>query len=100
MRDVQNPPAGHHRGAHRSDEGTTTGTSVSPAVDLPSYAFRHVDTRPTRQVVQAVAVHADGTRHEVGHLPSEGWWCSCPRGKRCSRIAGVRQLVPGIPGGA
>lgn len=92
---TQSRPGGKSRAAHWSDAETTTDARVrQPAVE-----FRYVDTHPTRQVVRAIAVHADGTRHTVGHLPGEGWFCACPRGKRCARIADVRELVPGIPGG-
>lgn len=76
-----------------------TAASVSPAADSPPYLeFRHVDTHPNRQVVSAVAGHADGKWWAVGHLPGEGWFCLCPRGKRCDRLAAVAELVPTIGG--
>lgn len=57
----------------------------------------HVDTHAHRQVVSAVAEHSDGKRYRIGHLPGEGWFCVCPRGKACKQITAVQLLVPRIP---
>jgi hypothetical protein len=47
----------------------------------------------SRGVVAAWVV-VDRTVHRVGHLPWQGWFCCCPRGKRCGQIAKVKELVP------
>lgn len=57
----------------------------------------YVDTHAGRQVVSAAVEHPDGNRYRVGHLPGEGWFCVCPRGKGCKQIAAVQALVPRIP---
>ena len=49
--------------------------------------------RPHRGVAATVTTTA-GTIHRLGHLPSEGWFCTCPKGKRCPQIAHVQELVP------
>lgn len=46
----------------------------------------------TRRVVDIRIQH--GSEHRIGHLPSEGWWCSCSRAKRCPHIDSVKALVP------
>lgn len=53
----------------------------------------HVDTRPHKQLVDAVVTTTAG-RHRIGHLPTEGWFCSCSRPRACPHIATVQQLVP------
>lgn len=73
----------------RAASSLTVGTSV--------VEFTYVDVHPTRQVVRAVVPHGtDHGRYTVGHLPSEGWFCTCRKGKACPRITEVRRLVPGI----
>lgn len=44
--------------------------------------------------VAANVTTTQGTRHRLGHLPAEGWFCTCPKGKRCPQIEHVKQLVP------
>ena len=40
------------------------------------------------------ATPANGTIHKVGHLPSEGWFCTCRAGKWCPQVKHVKALVP------
>lgn len=47
-----------------------------------------------RGVVSAWVETSTGTVHKVGHLPWQGWFCTCKRGKRCSQIGAVKALVP------
>lgn len=56
----------------------------------------YVDTAPTRQVVSAVATHHNGTKYRLGHLPHEGWFCTCSRAKRCPHLQTLADLIPGI----
>lgn len=44
--------------------------------------------------VAATVTTSSGTIHRLGHLPSEGWFCTCSRGRRCPQIKHVQQLVP------
>lgn len=60
----------------------------------PVIEIRHVVR--AHQVVDATITHPDGTPHRVGHLPIEGWYCCCPRGKRCPAIQTIRDLIPAI----
>jgi hypothetical protein len=48
----------------------------------------------TRGVVAAWVTTDKPAVHRIGHLPWQGWFCCCPRGKRCSQIAKVKELVP------
>lgn len=57
-------------------------------------AIRHVVL--AHQVVDSVVTAPDGTLHRVGHLPTEGWFCTCPRGKQCAGIKQIRDLIPAI----
>ncbi len=57
----------------------------------------YVDTHTHRQVVSAIVEHASGKKFAVGHLPGQGWFCTCPRGKSCALVASIQQLVPRIP---
>lgn len=41
-----------------------------------------------------IVVHTPRGQHRVGHLPHEGWFCVCSRGKRCPHIDTVKKLVP------
>jgi hypothetical protein len=59
-----------------------------------SIAIRHVVI--THQVADAIVTAPDGTLHRVGHLPQEGWFCTCIRGRRCPAITQIRDLVPAI----
>ncbi|MFI5729174.1 hypothetical protein ACIA49_03570 [Kribbella sp. NPDC051587] len=59
-------------------------------------AIDYVDTHGGRQVVSAVIEHDDGKRYRAGYLPGEQWFCSCPRGRRCSLLAELQALVPRI----
>lgn len=34
------------------------------------------------------------TRHRIGHLPGDGWFCICARGKSCKHIEFVKNLTP------
>jgi hypothetical protein len=56
--------------------------------------IRHVVAQ--HRVVDAVVIveeRLDDHRiHHVGHLPTEGWFCSCGY-KRCAAIERVRELV-------
>jgi hypothetical protein len=72
---------------------TTPSTPASP----PAIEIRYVDTRAGRNIVDIAIEHPDGQRYVVGHLPIEGWFCHCTRGKKCPRIAAVQALVPRIP---
>lgn len=56
----------------------------------------YVDTHAYRQVVSAVVTHHNGQRYRLGHLPSEGWFCTCSRPKACPHIQTLRDLIPGI----
>lgn len=56
----------------------------------------YVDTHGNRRVVSAIATHRNGTRYRIGHLPGEGWFCTCTQGKRCSHIKTLQDLIPGI----
>lgn len=48
-----------------------------------------------RGVVSAwVAVDGARRSHHVGHLPWQGWFCTCSKGKRCAQIQHVKALVP------
>lgn len=49
---------------------------------------------PARRVVSAFVTPEGGKRHRLGYLPSEGWFCTCPKGKSCRQIDHVRKLVP------
>lgn len=60
----------------------------------------YVDTHAHRQVVSAVIEHGNGMRFAAGHLPGQGWFCTCPRGKSCAQISAVQALVPRIPAAA
>lgn len=44
--------------------------------------------------VAAVVTTTTGTTHRLGHLPTDGWFCTCPKGKRCPQIEHVKPLVP------
>lgn len=33
------------------------------------------------------------TKHRIGHLPGEGWFCICAKGTRCAQIQHVKKLV-------
>lgn len=44
--------------------------------------------------VAATVTTGHGHTHRLGHLPKDGWFCTCPRGKRCTQIAHVKPLVP------
>lgn len=72
---------------------TTAQQQPAPA---PTVRFRYVDVNPTRQTVLAVHTHPDGTDYVVQHLPNDGWWCRCPRGRRCPAIPEVQAHIPGI----
>ena len=63
----------------------------------PQVAIHYVDTNTTRQVVDAVVTDPTGQSHRIGHLPVSGWYCSCPRAKRCPYITHVQRLIPRIP---
>jgi hypothetical protein len=47
-----------------------------------------------RRIVAAHVTTSNGIHHRLGHLPSEGWFCCCARGRRCSQIAQIKALVP------
>lgn len=49
-----------------------------------------------RRVVAANVTTPTGTHHRLGHLPSEGWFCCCDRGKRCPQITHIKGLVPSM----
>jgi hypothetical protein len=61
---------------------------------IESLVIDHVDRQ--RLAVAALAVTRRGGTHRVGHLRGEGWFCTCSRGKRCSLIGVVRNLVPSM----
>lgn len=44
--------------------------------------------------VAATVTTTAGTTHRLGHLPSQGWFCTCRKGKRCPQIEHVQRLVP------
>jgi len=46
------------------------------------------------QGAAGIVTATDGTQHQCGHLRTEGWFCTCPRGKRCRHINTVKSLVP------
>lgn len=56
----------------------------------------YVDTHAHRQVVSAAITHQGGTKYRTGHLPGEGWFCTCSRAKRCPHIQTLKDLIPGI----
>lgn len=56
----------------------------------------YVDTHQYRQVVSASVTHQGGTRFRAGHLPGEGWFCTCSRAKRCPHLRTLQDLIPGI----
>ena len=41
-----------------------------------------------------ITVDVNGEQHRIGHMPIDGWFCVCPRGKRCRHIEHVQGLVP------
>lgn len=47
-----------------------------------------------RRIVAANVTTDAGVHHRLGHLPTEGWFCCCNRGKRCPQIRHVKALVP------
>ena len=47
----------------------------------------------TKRLVD-ITVDADGHQHRIGHMPVDGWFCICPRSKRCPHIEHVQSLVP------
>lgn len=47
----------------------------------------------TKRLVDVV-VHSGRAEHRVGHLPGEGWFCVCARGKGCAQIDYVRKITP------
>lgn len=56
--------------------------------------IRHVVVQ--HQVADALVTAPDGSKHRVGHLPTESWFCTCPRGKACPAVQQVRDLIPAI----
>lgn len=42
----------------------------------------------------AANVWTSQAKHRLGHLPGEGWFCTCSKGKRCKHIDEVKALVP------
>jgi hypothetical protein len=46
------------------------------------------------QRIVDVVVDTGRSQHRIGHLPSDGWFCICAKGKRCKHIDTVKQLVP------
>jgi hypothetical protein len=54
--------------------------------------FSHVYI--SRGVVAAWVQTQQNKIHRVGHLPWEGWVCTCPRGRRCPQIDAVKAQVP------
>lgn len=64
--------------------------------DLAHIRIDYVDTHEFRKVVSAAITHHGGTRFRAGHLPGEGWFCSCSRAKRCPHLRTLQDLIPGI----
>lgn len=48
----------------------------------------------SRGVVAAYVTTPKPRVHRIGHLPWQGWFCACPRGKRCDQIGAVKAVVP------
>lgn len=48
----------------------------------------------TRGVVSAFVSTGNARVHRIGHRPHDGWFCCCRRGKRCTQIERVQELVP------
>lgn len=61
---------------------------------MTAIVIRHVVIQ--HQVADALVTAPDGTQHRVGHLPTEGWFCVCARGKTCPAITQIRNLIPAI----
>ncbi|MFD3399436.1 hypothetical protein ACFWUU_02090 [Kribbella sp. NPDC058693] len=53
--------------------------------------IRHVVA--AHRVVDALVTTDDSKTHRIGHLPTEGWFCTCGHGKRCRNIPAVRDLI-------